>query len=101
MKRITIALLALMMSATLFGANSTLTPEQAKAIAKEAYLYGFPMVLNNKTMYHYAVDKSSLEYKEAFNSKSCMARLYTVRLCEPEKQILDGSWTFPAIVATK
>jgi len=75
----TIALLALItiMSATLFGANSALTPEQAKAIAKEAYLYGFPMVLNYKTMYHYALDKSSPEYKGAFNSKNCMARLYT------------------------
>jgi len=77
MKRMIAALLALMMSTTLFGAAASLTPEQAKSIAKEAYLYGLPMVLNYKTMYHYAVDTHSPEYKGAFNGKSCMARLYT------------------------
>jgi len=30
--------------------QETLTPEQAKQIAKEAYIYGLPMVLNYKTM---------------------------------------------------
>ena len=29
----------------------TLSPAEAQAIAKEAYLYGFPMVMNFKTMY--------------------------------------------------
>lgn len=78
MNQITVALLTLMITtATLLGTNSALTPEQAKAIAKEAYIYGLPMVLNYKTMYHYAVDTDSPEYKGAFNTKSCMARLYT------------------------
>lgn len=61
----------------LTGASASLTPEQARSIAKEAYIYGLPMVLNYKTMYHYAIDTDSPEYKGAFNSKSCMARLYT------------------------
>jgi len=30
--------------------QETLTPEQAKQIAKEAYIYGLPMVLNYKTI---------------------------------------------------
>ena len=33
------------------------SPEEAKAIAKEAYLYGFPMVVNYKTMYAFTLDK--------------------------------------------
>jgi len=54
-----------------------ITPEKAKEIAKEAYIYGFPMVVNYKTMYMYAVDENSPEYKGGFNHLACMARVYT------------------------
>ena len=53
------------------------TPEEAKQIAKEAYIYGFPLVLNYKTMYSYAVDKKSPEYKGDFNKLGGEARVYT------------------------
>lgn len=53
------------------------TPGEAKQIAKEAYVYGFPMVMNYKTLYAYALDKNSPEYKGEFNQRSCDARLYT------------------------
>ena len=54
-----------------------LTPEEAKQISKEAYVYGFPMVVNYKTMYNYTLNEKSVEYKGAFNEKSCVARVYT------------------------
>jgi len=54
-----------------------LTPAKAKAIAKEAYVYGFPMVVNYKTMYMYVVNEKSKEYKGPFNKSSCDARLFT------------------------
>ena len=54
-----------------------LTPVEAKAIAKEAYVYGLPMVVNYKTMFMYAVNKQSPEYKGPFNHLGCEARLYT------------------------
>lgn len=57
--------------------QETLTSEQAKEIAKEAYIYGLPMVLNYKTMYMYALDNKSPEYKGDFNELSCDARLFT------------------------
>jgi hypothetical protein len=69
-----------MLLLTVFLSNSCsqkLTPDQAKAIAKEAYIYGFPMVVNYKTMYMYVVDKNSPEYKGGFNHLACMARVYT------------------------
>jgi hypothetical protein len=53
------------------------TPEEAKSIAKEAYIYGLPMVVNYKTMYMYAINKESPEYKGPFNQLSCDARLFT------------------------
>ena len=58
-------------------AASNLTPEEAQAIAAEAYVYGFPMVMGYKTMYAYAVDEKSPEYKGPFNHIGCEARVYT------------------------
>ena len=54
-----------------------LTPDEARAIAKDAYIYGFPMVMNYKTMYMYAVDENSPEYKGPFNFLGCEARVFT------------------------
>lgn len=57
--------------------QTKLTPDEARQIAKKAYIYGFPMVVNYKTMYAYALDKNSPEFKGEFNQKSCEARLFT------------------------
>ena len=54
-----------------------LTPDEAREIAREAYVYGFPMVMNYKTMYLYAIDEKSPEYKGPFNQLVCDARLLT------------------------
>jgi len=53
------------------------TLEEAKAIAKEAYIYGFPRVMNCKTVYDYVIDVNSPDYKGPFNQRSCEARLFT------------------------
>ena len=36
------------------AAESELSADEARAIAKEAFIYGFPMVVNYKTMYQYS-----------------------------------------------
>lgn len=54
-----------------------LSPEQARAIAKEAYIYGFPLVDSYRIRYAYFVDTQSPEYKGAFNEVHSEARLYT------------------------
>jgi hypothetical protein len=58
-------------------ASADLSAADAKAIAKEAYIYGFPIVLNYKTMHNYVVDKKNPEYKGPFNKLACEARLFT------------------------
>ena len=70
--------------ATLFTAcnsaenkQAKLTPDEARSIAKEAYVYGFPMEMNYKTMYNYTLNEQSPDYKGPINQKSCEARLYT------------------------
>lgn len=62
---------------TVNAAVGQLNPAEARAIAKEAYIYGFPMVVNYKTMYMYAANEQSPEYKGPFNFPACEARLYT------------------------
>jgi hypothetical protein len=61
------------------GANTrvAVTPEEAEATAREAYVYGFPMVMGYKTLNAYTIDTSNPEYKGPFNEVSCAARLFT------------------------
>ena len=72
-----IALASLMIILSGCAVEQKLTPKEAKEIAKEAYIYGFPMVLNYKTMYSYTINKKSPEFKGDFNQLGCAARVYT------------------------
>lgn len=56
---------------------AAVTPEQARAIAKEAYVYGFPMVDDYRVMYSYFVNKDDPEYKGDWNQIHNTARVYT------------------------
>lgn len=57
--------------------TATVEPEKAEVIARDAYIYGFPMVMNYKTLWNYVVDTDNPEYKGPFNEVSCEARLFT------------------------
>ena len=79
MKKSVISLFIIAMAAIVFSGcdcQKSITPEEAKEIAKEAYIYGFPMVVNYKAMNAYVLDESSPEYKCAFNEVGCEARVY-------------------------
>ena len=56
---------------------AAVTPEQARTIAKEAYIYGFPMVDNYRVQYAYFVNKDDPEYKGGWNEIHNTARVYT------------------------
>lgn len=45
-----------------------LSASDARAIAKDAYIYGFPMAANYQTMYKQAIDTTSSDYRGAFNT---------------------------------
>ena len=79
-------LLAVALTATLSLTNglaltttraADITPEEARAIAKEAYIYGFPMVDNYRIQYAYFVDKQGPEYKLPWNQLLNIPRVYT------------------------
>lgn len=54
-----------------------LSIDSVKAISKEAYIYGFPLVDNYRVQYDYFVDKSSSEFKGSWNSITNIARVFT------------------------
>jgi hypothetical protein len=58
-------------------ATDSLTPAEARAIAKEAYVYGFPLVDNYRIQYSYFVDRDGKEYKAPWNTIYNNARVYT------------------------
>ncbi|MFZ4681923.1 MAG: DUF1254 domain-containing protein, partial [Terrimicrobiaceae bacterium] len=57
--------------------ESSLTTDEVRALAKEAYVFGYPLVENYRTLFFYAVDQSSSEYKGPFNAFVHMGRSYT------------------------
>ncbi len=57
--------------------SAAVTPDQARAIAKEAYIWGFPMVDNYRVQYAYFVNKQDPEYKGGWNEIHNTARVYT------------------------
>ena len=60
-----------------FALADGLTPDEARAIAKDAYVYGFPLVDSYRIQYAYFQDKSSPEYKAPWNTLYNTARVYT------------------------
>ena len=54
-----------------------LTPAEARAIAKEATIYGFPLVDSYRVQYSYFVDRGGAEYKAPWNTLVNSARVYT------------------------
>ncbi len=52
------------------------TPAEARVIAKEAYVYGFPLVDSYRIMYDYWVNKGGPEYKGAINTIQSSATVY-------------------------
>jgi hypothetical protein len=60
------------------GADSAvITPEEARIIAREAYVYGFPVVDNYRIQYTYFVDRDNPEFKASWNQIKNTPRVYT------------------------
>ena len=53
------------------------SPDEARAIAKEAYIYGFPMVDNYRIMWEYFVNENGKQYKGPPNGLYSEANVYT------------------------
>jgi hypothetical protein len=60
-----------------FTAQNSVSPAEARAIAKEVYIYGFPLVDSYRIQYSYFQDRSSPEFKAPWNQLFNNARVYT------------------------
>lgn len=54
-----------------------IAPADARAIAKEAYIYGFPIVDSYRIMHAYFVDRANPEYKADWNQIRSFSRVFT------------------------
>jgi hypothetical protein len=72
----TLALLALFPYAAA-GAQTTASPAEARAIAKEAYIYGYPMVDGYRVQYEFFEDRQSPEFKAPWNHIYSAANVFT------------------------
>ena len=73
-----VAIVALL-GASLCAAQTKAQLSEVQAIAEEAYLYGFPMIVGYKVMYEYNIDRNSGQFKAPFNQISNEARVYTYK----------------------
>lgn len=58
-------------------ARAAVSEAEARAIGRDAYVYGLPMVDTYRVMYAYSVDKANPQYKGPFNSTLNIARVFT------------------------
>src|SRR5215467_12941756 len=58
-------------------AQDAVSPAQAHAIAKEAYIFGFPIVEGYRIQYAYFVDRNNPEFKAPWNQIRNMPRVFT------------------------
>ncbi len=76
--RTTIVVCLLFIAAPPFAARAAdVSPTGARALAREAYLYGVPLVMNYKAMYLGSIAKDSLEFKAPLNQIKNIARVST------------------------
>ena len=66
-------------------AQAAVTPKEARAIAKEAYIYANPLVDSYRAMYSWFVDRQSREFKAPWNQIANVPRVFT-----PDDKAVQG-----------
>ena len=66
-------------------AQAAVTPKEARAIAKEAYIYANPLVDSYRAMYSWFIDRQSPEFKAPWNQISNVPRVFT-----PDDKTVQG-----------
>lgn len=71
-----LAALALLLAAPA-AAPQDLSSAEARALAKDAYVFGFPLVDNYRILHSYCVDTKHPEYKGPWNQLASVGRVFT------------------------
>lgn len=75
--RIALVLLIALTARVAQAQNPDLTAGEAREIAREAYVYGFPIVDSYRIQHAYFVDRGNAEFKAPWNSIGNVGRVYT------------------------
>lgn len=59
------------------GAQEAVSAEELQAIAREAYIYGFPLVDSYRILHAYCVDRDNPEFKAPWNQLCNIGRVFT------------------------
>ena len=59
------------------SAQTSVTPAEARTIARDAYVYGYPMVDSYRIQHAYFVDAKNPEYKAPWNQIRNIPRVFT------------------------
>src|SRR6202167_6736409 len=59
------------------SAEDSISPAEARKIAREAYVYGFPLVDSYRIQYDYFVDSKGPEFKAPWGQIANTPRVYT------------------------
>ena len=62
---------------TQLAVAAEISPDEARAIAKEAYIYANPLVDNYRILYSHFVDSKNPEFKAPWNQIANVSRVYT------------------------
>ncbi len=57
--------------------HPSITPEEARVLARDAYIYGFPLVDNLRVQYAYFTDTTNPEFKAPYNHLYNIPRVFT------------------------
>lgn len=68
---------AFLLTTSLPSPAAPITPEEARPIAKEAYIYAFPMVDSYRIQYAYFVDRENPEFKAPWNHIRNIPHVFT------------------------
>lgn len=81
-------------SAVVAHAEVKVEPLEAEAIAKEAYIYGYPMLELYKTLYIQAIDTESNAYQAPLNRIAHNTDVYNARNTSVQSPIPDTRYSF-------
>lgn len=62
---------------TINGVSHSINIDSARVIAKKAWIYGYPMFYNYKTIYLYGMNKNYADYAGGFNHFKHYAKMFT------------------------
>ena len=79
------------------AAASDVTPEEARAIAKEAYIYANPLVDAYRAMYSWFLDEQSSEFKAPLNQIGNVPRVFTPEDRAVQSPNSDTPYSFVAL----